>query len=113
MLYWGELQVPSGITAVMYATVPLTTALAARAAGLERLSPVKLIAAGIALVGVAVLFSSELRRAIPLLPLLSVLGSATYGALSGIALKRGPRQNPLGANAAGAPTGETITATLR
>ena len=111
LLYWGELYVPTGITAVMFATVPLTTAVASLAVGLERPSPLTLLAAGVALAGVAMLFSSELRHAVPLLPLLAILASATCGALSGVALKRGPRQHPLGANAAAAIVGLAVCLT--
>ena len=39
LLYWGEKTVPSGLSAVIYATIPLTSALMTRALGLERLTP--------------------------------------------------------------------------
>jgi drug/metabolite transporter (DMT)-like permease len=35
LLYWGELTVPSGIAAVLYATIPLTTGIFAWAARLQ------------------------------------------------------------------------------
>jgi drug/metabolite transporter (DMT)-like permease len=57
---------------------------------------------------VAALFSSELGRAVPVLPLVGVLGAAIAGSLSGIALKLGPRQHPFGANAAGAIVGFVV-----
>src|SRR5439155_3287235 len=60
LLYWGEQQVPSGVSAVLYATVPLTTALFARMAGLERLRPRIVAASLVAILGVALLFSSSL-----------------------------------------------------
>ena len=41
LLCWGEQSVPSGITAVVFATAPLQTALYARALGVERLDRVK------------------------------------------------------------------------
>lgn len=105
MLYWGETTVPSGLSAVVYGTVPLSTALFARAFGLEALRPLKVAGAVVALAGVAVLFSSQLRAAVPPLPLLAILGAATSASLSGVVLKRGPRQSPLGANAIGAWAG--------
>src|SRR5262249_28306669 len=37
LLYWGEKVVPSGLSAVVYATVPLSTALITRAFRMERL----------------------------------------------------------------------------
>ena len=45
LLYWGERVVPSGIAAVLYATVPLSTALIAAGMGVERLVPRKLAGA--------------------------------------------------------------------
>lgn len=105
LLYWGETIVPSGLSAVVYGTVPLSTALFARAFGLEALRPLKLLGALVALGGVAALFSSQIRGGAPLLPLLAIFGAATSASLSGVVLKRGPRQAPLGVNAVGAWAG--------
>lgn len=106
LLYWGERVVPSGLAAVFYATIPISTALFTRAFGLERLTAVKLAAAAIAFAGVAVIFSGELGiGAAPPLPLVAVFVAATLAALSGVMLKRGPRQPPFGANAVGAMAG--------
>jgi len=108
LLYWGELYVPTGITAVVYATVPLTTAITTRAIGLERPSPLKLLAGVVALAGVAALFSGEMTRAVPFAPLLAILGAATCAAFSGVALKLGPRQDPIGTNAVAAMVGFVV-----
>jgi drug/metabolite transporter (DMT)-like permease len=105
LLYWGEREIPSGLAAVFYATIPITTALFTRAFGLERLSWRKMVAALIAFAGVAVIFSGELDGRARWAPMLAVLLSATVASLSGIFLKRGPRQPPLGANAVGAMAG--------
>src|SRR6185436_8635754 len=105
LLYWGETRVPSGLTAVLYATVPLSTSLFARAFGLERLSKWKLLAAVIAIAGVAVIFAEQIRGNFGLLHLLAILTAATSASLSGVMLKRGPRQHPLAANAGGAVAG--------
>lgn len=105
LLYWGETRVPSGLTAVIYATIPLTTSLFARAFGLERLSPWKLVAAGIAIGGVAIIFAGQARGAFGPLHLAVILLAATCASLSGVMLKRGPRQHPLAANAGGAVAG--------
>lgn len=105
LIYWGETRVPSGLTAVVYATVPLSTALFARAAGLERLSRRKLVAAAVALGGVAVIFAEQTRGTIGVPHLFAILIAATCASLSGVILKRGPRQHPLAANAAGVAAG--------
>lgn len=108
LLYWGETRVPSGLTAVIYATIPLTTSLFARGFRLERLARGTLAGAGIALAGVAAIFSGSLGGALDPLALGAVAVAASCAALSGVLLKRGPRQHPLGANAAGAAVGLPI-----
>jgi drug/metabolite transporter (DMT)-like permease len=99
LLYWAELVVPSGVTAVFYATIPLSTAILARAFGLERVPTRRWLAATIAFAGVALLVSGQLGRSVPLLPLLGLLIATLCASLSGIALKAGPPQSSLGANA--------------
>jgi drug/metabolite transporter (DMT)-like permease len=99
LLYWGEVYVPSGITAVVYGIIPLMTALFARSFGLERLNFLKVGAALVAFTGVAAIFSGQLRAAVPPLPMFAVVIAAISASLSGVMLKRGPRQHPLGANA--------------
>lgn len=105
LLYWGEQTVPSGIAAVFYATVPLSTALLAPLFGIEPLSPRKLAAATVAFVGVGVIFAGELSLAVPFAGLLAILVAATAAALSTVMLKRAPRQDTLPANAIAAAVG--------
>lgn len=112
LLYWGETEVPSGIAAVMFATMPLSTALIARAVGLERLSALRVVGALVALGGVALLFSGELAGSVTLLPLLAVLLGATSASVGNIALKRGPRLAPFGVNAIGAGVGFLVSLTV-
>jgi drug/metabolite transporter (DMT)-like permease len=112
LLYWGEKVVPSGLSAVVYATIPLTSALIARALGLERLTPAKLMGAVVALGGVALLFSSTLRvRAAPV-GLAAIFVGATSASLGTVLLKRGPRQDPFAANAVGCAVGAVIAAVV-
>ena len=105
LLYWGETVVPSGLAAVVFATVPVTSALIARAFGLEKLVPAKLADALVALAGVAVLFAHDLGARVTALPLLAIYLATVAAAFGTVILKRGPRQNPLGANAVGAAVG--------
>lgn len=105
LLYWGEQTVPSGIAAVFYATVPLSTALLAPLFGIEPLSPRKLVAATVAFVGVGVIFAGELSLEVPFTGLLAILGAAIAAALSTVMLKRAPRQDTLPANAIAASVG--------
>jgi drug/metabolite transporter (DMT)-like permease len=99
LLYWGEQWAPSGLTAVLYATIPLSTSLFARAYGLESLSPFKLAGALVAIGGVATIFAGSFGGAVPPAALVAVTLAAVSAAFSGVLLKRGPRQHPFGANA--------------
>jgi len=105
LLYWGEKAVPSGLTAAMFATVPLSAPLFAHALGVERIVPAKLAAAAVGIAGAAVVFSGSLGGAMPALPLLCVLAAATCASLGTVLLKRGPRQSPIATNAWGALVG--------
>ena len=108
LLYYGEMTTPSGLAAVLFATVPVIAMLQARAFGLEKLNYGKLGAAVIAIVGVAIVFSGERIRGVPLLGLLAVFAAAFSGSLAGIMLKKGPPQNALGSNAIGSMVGIPI-----
>ncbi|HEY4395876.1 MAG TPA: EamA family transporter [Polyangia bacterium] len=112
LLYWGEKVVPSGLSAVVYATIPLSSALITRAFRMERLTPAKVTGAVVAFGGVAVLFSSALHGRVAPLGLLAILVGATAASLGTTLLKRGPRQDPFGANAAGCAIGAVIAAAI-
>lgn len=105
LLYWGEAEVASGVAAVFYATIPLSSALFAWSFGLERLAPRRILGALVAVSGVAVVFAGELTADVSPIRLVAILAAATCAALSGIALKRAPPQDVLPANAIGAAVG--------
>jgi drug/metabolite transporter (DMT)-like permease len=100
--------VPSGISAVLFATVPLTTALLAAAFGVERLVARKLVAAVVAICGVAVIFAGELGVSVPLAGLLTVFGAASAAALANVLLKRAPKQQVIPLNAVGTLVGAAV-----
>ncbi len=77
----------------------------AHAFGLERVTPLKLAAAGVAFAGIAAIFHDQIQGAIPVLPFFAVLAAATAGSLGTVLLKRGPHQSPFCANAWGALVG--------
>ncbi len=119
LLYWGEKSVPSGLSAVLYATLPMTSAFLTRAFGMERLTLHKLVGSVTAFGGVAVLFSSSFHLgASPLAApgqvapagFLAVFAAATLSGGGTIVLKLGPRQKPIGANAVGCAIGAAISA---
>jgi drug/metabolite transporter (DMT)-like permease len=112
LLYWGERVVPSGIAAVLYATVPLSTALIAASMGVERLVPRKLVAALVAIVGVAIIFAGELKLDVPIEGLVAVFLAATATSVSNVFLKRAPQPSVIAANAIGAVAGTIVCATV-
>ena len=99
LLYWGEARVPSGIAAMIFATIPLTTSLFARLAGLEPLRPRILIASLAAIGGVALMFSSSMGEAREAGRLVAVALAAATASLAGVLLKRAPGGHPLTVNA--------------
>jgi drug/metabolite transporter (DMT)-like permease len=105
LLYIGETTVPSGIAAVLFATVPLTTTLLAAGFRVEPLVTRKLIAAIVAIGGVAVIFAGELAVSVPLTGLLTIFTAATAAALANVLLKRAPKQQVIPLNAIGTAVG--------
>ena len=112
LLYWGETYVPSGLSAVVYGTIPLSSALMTGALRMERLTPAKIGGAVVAFGGVALLFSSTLRARVSPLPLAAILVGATAASLGTVLLKRGPRQDPFAANAVGSAIGAVMSGAL-
>jgi drug/metabolite transporter (DMT)-like permease len=112
LLYWGETYVPSGLSAVVYGTIPLSSALMTGALRMERLTAAKIGGALVAFAGVALLFSSTLRQRVSPLPLAAILVGATAASLGTVLLKRGPRQDPFGANAVGSAIGAVMSGAL-
>jgi drug/metabolite transporter (DMT)-like permease len=108
LLYWGELTVPSGIAAVFYATVPLTTGIFAWMLGVQALERTHMIAAGVGLAGVALIFSGELRWGAPAPALLGVFTGATLASLAGVILKKVPPHSTFVVNAIGAAVGACV-----
>ncbi len=98
LLYWGELTVPSGIASVLYATIPLTTALFAWGFRLESLRPGTLIASVIALAGVAMIGAAPLGPGVSALAVAAVVMGAVMASLSGVLLKRAPDGDPFAVN---------------
>jgi len=108
LLYIGETTVPSGISAVLFATVPLTTALLAAGFRVEPLVTRKLIAAVVAIGGVAVIFAGELGVSVPFTGLLTVFAAASAAALANVLLKRAPTQQVIPLNAIGTAVGAAV-----
>lgn len=102
LIYWGEQSIDSGLTAILFATLPLQTALVAHAyiPG-DRLTWRKLAGTLLALLGVAALFGDNLRiDPTKAIPMLAIVASAFLAALASVASKRhGADLHPAALNA--------------
>ena len=85
---------PSGLSAVLYATIPLSSVLMTRALRMETLTPFKVIGAVVAFAGVAVMFSGSFGRHVAPVGLLAIFVAATAASFGNVMFKRGPRQKP-------------------
>lgn len=110
LLYWGEQTVPSGIAAVLYATMPLSTSAFAALLRVHALERSKLVAALIGLGGVCLIFSGEIGMGAPIVPLLAVFVAATSASLGNVLLKRAPVHSTFVVNAIGCAVGSAICA---
>ena len=102
LIYWGEQFIESGLTAILFATMPLLTAFAAHfyIPG-DRLTMRKLGGTLLAFLGVVALFADHLAidRA-KALPMLAIVASAAFAALASVATKRhGAALHPTALNA--------------
>ncbi len=109
LIYWGEGSgVESGLSAILFATYPLQTAIAANVvvAG-ERLSAQKVVGIALGFAGILVIFRERLAADWGILfPMLAIVLAATCASLSAVALKRwGHDTDPVAFNAAAMATG--------
>ena len=108
LLYYSETRISSGITAVIYATLPLTTLAFARWLGIERFTFRKLAGGVVGLLGVVVIFLGDMSAATaPLYLLLAFMGSVS-AALSSAILKRGPHPPVVTTNAVASAVGAVV-----
>jgi drug/metabolite transporter (DMT)-like permease len=102
LIYWAEQYLDSGLTAILFATLPLVTVTLAHfyVPG-DRITARKLAGTLLALGGVACLFADHLRLdATKAGPMLAVIASAVCAAAAAVAMKRhGARLHPVALNA--------------
>ena len=96
LIYWAEQYIESGLTAVLFATLPLMTLFVARAylPG-DRITAGKLASSVLALAGTVALFADRLRLdadAVP--PMLAVLGAVLCAAVASVVSKRDAHHIP-------------------
>ncbi|HET9253243.1 MAG TPA: EamA family transporter [Candidatus Eisenbacteria bacterium] len=107
-IYWGELTVASGVAATVFATSPFLTGLLAGWRGLQPLDRTQLLAAGIGLVGVGLIFSGELAMGAPVLALSAILGAVLVSTYGSILLKEVPPHSSFVVNAMGCTIGLAV-----
>lgn len=96
LIYWAEQYIASGLTAVLFATLPLMTLFVARAyiPG-ERITTGKLGSSVLALVGTVALFADQLRvDSAAIRPMLAVLGATLCAAVASVVSKRDAHDIP-------------------
>ena len=96
LIYWAEQYIESGLTAVLFATLPLMTLFVARAylPG-ERITPGKLASSVLALGGTVALFADRLQLdAGATRPMLAVLGATLCAAVASVVSKRDAHDIP-------------------
>jgi len=96
LIYWAEQYIESGLTAVLFATLPLITLFVARVylPG-ERITAAKIGSSGLALVGTVALFADRLRLdAAAVSPMLAVLGAVACAAVASVVSKRDAHDIP-------------------
>ena len=117
LIYWGENNgVESGLSAILFATFPLQTALVANAyLKAERFTAQKLLGIGVGFGGVVLIFRSQLGTAglEKVFPMLSIVLAATCAAFATVAVKRwGHDTEPISFNAAAMAVGAAGLATV-
>lgn len=107
-IYWGELTVPSGVAATLFATSPFLTGLFAAWLGLQALDRSQLLAAAVGLAGVALIFSGELGLGAPAPALLAIFAAVVLSTFGSVLLKRVPPHSSFVVNAIGCALGAPV-----
>jgi len=112
LAYWGLLTVPSGVTAVIFASIPLLTFVMALALKMERFRAAALAGAGLAFLGIAVISYEQVRGQIDPMGLAAIIVGSVTAAASAIVVKRTPKAHPLATNAVAMGVGAAILVPL-
>lgn len=97
--YWGLLYLPTGVVAVIAASVPLITLLLAALQNVERLTARGLVGSALAIGGIGVMVGLRAGAALSVPAVLAVLGAAVSDAEAGIVIKKFPTGHPVATNA--------------
>ncbi len=112
LLYWALRDIAAGLSAILFALVPLLTLFLAVAHGLERFRWRAFLGALVSLAGIAAVFREQLGGSASLLPALAVVAAAATAAESAVVAKMFPRPDPYATNAIGIFAGLVILVPL-
>ncbi|HEY6283867.1 MAG TPA: EamA family transporter [Nitrososphaerales archaeon] len=110
--YYALVSVTAGLSSVILSLTPIATLFLASAHMQERLDMRGLGGGLVAIAGTAIVFNEQLTLAIPLMPLLALLGALVAIAETSVVLKHYPQANPYGTNAVGMLLGSAMLVAL-
>jgi drug/metabolite transporter (DMT)-like permease len=110
LAYYGLVRVHAGLGQTLLALVPLTTLLLAVIQRQEHLRMAAVVGTFLALAGITLISRAPLRDSVPLLSLLSLLGSALCFAEAAVLVRGLPPVHPVTMNAVGMTAGATALA---
>ncbi|HWG91747.1 MAG TPA: EamA family transporter [Candidatus Thermoplasmatota archaeon] len=110
LIYWGEQYIPSGTTAVLFAIMPLSTAVLAHFfLPSDRITWRKLAGIAIGVSGMVVLFWDSLSLGEAVLPMLAIVASTVFAAAASVATKKwGQEVHPASLNAVAMAVGAVL-----
>ena len=111
-LYWALVRVQPGLASVFLAIVPLLTLFLAAAHGQEKLNWRRLAGALVAVVGIVIIVSGGLGKALDVAALLALLAGSACIAEGAVVFKLLPRTDPAATNAVALSTGAVLLAGL-
>jgi len=105
LIYWALLSIPSGLTAVIFSTLPLATLLIATLIGLERLGSRNIVGALVAVTGVTIIFFQPDFASVRVAPVVAIIVAVIVGAIASVLIKRMAKPHPVTLNAIGMGVG--------
>jgi drug/metabolite transporter (DMT)-like permease len=112
LIYWGLLEVQAGLAQVVIAIAPLATFFLALAHRQESWQLRPILGSLLAITGIAVVFGEQVSAAVPVLPLLAIVGAAICAAEATVLAKGLPPVHIVSLNAVAMAVGTAFLAAL-
>jgi drug/metabolite transporter (DMT)-like permease len=112
LIYWGLVRAPAGLGQLLLACVPLLTLVLAVVHGQESFRWDRLIGAGLAVCGIAVVFSSGMEAGVPLTSMMAIVAGGVCWAEALIVVRGFPPTHPAAMNAIAMGVGAAILLVL-